>query len=377
MALDITNPDHSYRPIGMGLVGILLMMLSGFVVYDVLQRKADASEPTTAYEYKVSQSIDPSITYFNSSFFDTTPGTNTAFVSSLTNTLGATFHYNYHAAESTELTYAYEVKATVRGTFSLQNNGQAAPASNVWNKEYQLVPPTKQTLVTNDIVLSPKVVVPYADYKKNVEDLKEALSLPLTSEVAIQYLIRVSGTIGGTPFEDTRTSSVTASLDQQIYALSIKYDKADSKRVSSQEAQKSRSTFEQYETIIAGVLGVIGVALLGFGLRKQIFKTPYQRELDRIYRYHDGIIIKASTETDVTGKNIVPVLSFDDMLNLEEELKAPIVASPAGGEATRFMIVRDDVVYVYTLGKVLLRDEKIIEEIDIDDINTRAVKHKK
>ena len=59
-------------------------------------------------------------------------------------------------------------------------------------------------------------------------------------------------------------------------------------------------------------------------------------------------------------------LSFDDILNLEEELKAPIVANPAGTEAMPFMILHDDTVYIYTLGTVVLEDEDTINDIDLE-----------
>ncbi len=51
------------------------------------------------------------------------------------------------------------------------------------------------------------------------------------------------------------------------------------------------------------------------------------------------------------------------MLNLEEELKVPIVASPAGGEATRFVILREDVAYIYTLGKALIDDDESFDSM--------------
>ena len=41
------------------------------------------------------------------------------------------------------------------------------------------------------------------------------------------------------------------------------------------------------------------------------------------------------------------------------------------------MIVRDDVVYVFILGKVLLKDEETIDRIDLDDVKPPTVRRKK
>lgn len=367
MALDISNPEHTYRPLGFSLVGIFLLMLSGFVTYDLEQRRSDAVPVAAAYQYRINQSVDTSLNYVKNNFFDKGPGAlNTAYVSELTESIDATFHYNYHASDMATLRYSYEVTASVQGTYALQGDQQKVPS--VWTKDYSLVKPVHDEVTSRDITLNPHVTIPFARYKKEVEQFRASYNLPLNSQTVVRFTVDVAGTIGGTPFHDTRTSSVSMPLDQVVYLLAVKYDKEDAKQVVPQDMQKSRSAFEKYQAIIAGVLGIVGLGLLVFGLRKQIFKTPYQRELERIYRYHDDIIIKASEETNLADKHIVPVLSFDDMLNLEEELKSPIVASPAGGEATHFMIVHGDVVYQYTLGTVLLTDESALETITPDDV---------
>ena len=376
MALDIDNPEHARRPLGVSIIGVFLIMLSGFVAYDIIQRQSDEVPAASAYQYRINQSIDTNLTYLKNTYFDKSPGSNTAYVAELTDTIDATFHYTYHASDVEKLTYRYEVTASVQGNYALQGDQQKTPS--VWTKQYSLIKPTTEEVSTQDIKLDPKVTIPFADYKKQAEQFRSSLNLPLNSQVVVRFTVNVTGTIGGTPFSDMRTSSVTAPLDQVIYLLSVKYDKEDAKQVVPQATKESRSTFEKYEKIIAVALGVLGLAALVFGLRKQIFKTPYQRELDKIYRYHDGIIIRASEETDLKDKQIVPVLRFDDMLNLEEELKSPIVSSPAGGEATHFMIMHGDVVYQYTLGKVLLSDERAIDTIDPIDIDElRPTSHHK
>ncbi len=362
MALDIENPERVYRPVGFSVVGVVLLLLASYLLYDVMQRKAHTDPLPAAYQYTIDQSVDTKLQYFTSSFFDQGPGANTAYVSELTDTISATFHYNYHASKSTKLTYTYDVKAVLRGNYALQNNTQ--DISSVWSKEITLVEPVTETLEARDIVINPSVRVPYADYKSRIEQFKTALSLPLSSEATVRLTMKVDGEIDGQAFSDTRVASVTAPLDQSIYTLAVKYDKNDTKQIVSPATVQSRDMFERYELILAIALAVIAIVSLVYGLRRQIFKTPYQRELDRIYRYHDGIIIKAREETDLTDKKVVYVQSFDDMLNLEEELKAPIVASPSGGEATRFMIIRHDVVYIYVLGKEILDDTATFADVE-------------
>jgi hypothetical protein len=376
MALDIDNQSQSRRPLGFVVIGIALLIFSGYLFYDLEQQKSDSVYVPSSHQYTVKQSVDTDVTYFDNSFFKNGPGPiHAAYVMDLTDKINASFDYSLSSNDMIDATYTYDIKGSALGKYAIGANEDKT--ANVWSKEYQLVAPVTQTVSTKNIKLTPESEMPYAEYKQAIDSFKTALALSLNSEAAMTMTVKVEGTIGGVPFTDTRVTSVTAPLDTPIYTLAVKYDKEDTKHVVGETAKNNREQFQRYLFIFAGVVGVLGMASLLYGLRKQIFKTPYQRELDRIFRYNDGIIIRAKSAADISGKRIVPVLSFDDMLNLEEELKLPIVASPAGPEATKFIIIRDDVAYVFTLGKLLIEDEQlqdIEEEIDLKKPRHRKAK---
>ena len=109
--------------------------------------------------------------------------------------------------------------------------------------------------------------------------------------------------------------------------------------------------------------------MIGYGLRKRIFKTSYQRELDKIYRYHDGIIVRTKHPVDISDDKIVPMRSFDDMLNLEEELKTPIIANEISNSSTEFMIIKSGVVYRYVIS-----DDSINRSIAASNITQHVMK---
>lgn len=363
MALDIESPANSKRPIGFVIAGVVLIVFAGYLLYELEKQKSGNIYVPSSYEYTVRQSVNTEVTYLDSSFYKNGPGpTNTAYVKDLTDKIKASFYYQFTAEDVMKATYTYDVKARVLGKYAI--NADSEKTANVWSKEYQLVAPVTKSVHAKSITLTPFAEMPYGEYKSQIENFKTSLSLPLNSEAVMEATINIKGDINGKPFNDTRVVKIAAPLDQQLYTLDVKYDKEDKKQARGEIIKNEREQFQRYLLIFAVVVGVMGVGMVLYGLRKQIFKTPYQRELEKIYRYNDGIIIRAKRSPDLTGKRVVPVLSFEDMLNLEEELKLPIVASPAGGEATQFMIIRDDVAYVYTLGKAL------IEESEIGDLDT-------
>ncbi|MCA9325806.1 hypothetical protein KDA23_07170 [Candidatus Saccharibacteria bacterium] len=342
------------RPIGFVALGIALLAVCGYLVYDAQQQKSTLAPTPSAYRYSTTQNVHTTVSYNSNSFFGDGPGaSNTAYVAKLTNTVKAMFHYAYRGNKTTQLTYRYDVTATVKNIHA--TGGDSEKTSNVWNKQFTLLNPITATQTTKSFTVDPIVIIPFASYRTLVDQFRDGLSLPVNSEMITTFTMRVSGKVGGTPFTDTKIASVSAPLDQPVYQLATKYTKTDQQTVLPQTSQRIEDILARYEVVIAIVVGLTGLTAMGYGFRKQIFKSPYQRELDRIYRYYDNIIIRAKRPANLANKNYVSVQSFDDLLNIEEEIKAPIIASPTGVEATQFLITRDDVVYVYTLGDLPAR----------------------
>ncbi len=372
MALDIDNPTHQHRPVGFVLLGVVLLVAAGYFGYDVWDNSVEPVAAADNYSYQVTQSIDTDINYFASSFYGDKPGAgNSAYVGDLTNTVEATLHYDYRGSKSVDLHSMYSAVAVVRATYLL--GADSSKTATVWSHEYPLVKPVTTDQSTDDISFSPHVSIPFAEYRAMADQFKTSLAVPVTSEAVITFTVRIYGTVDGTALDDIRTSTVTMPLDQPLFTLASKFQKDDKKEVVARAVKDSQDTMRGYERLAAAAFGVLGVAAFVYGFRKKIFKSAYQRELEKIYRYHDGIIIHAKRPSMVTDKNTIPVRSFDDILNIEEETKQPIIAYPLGEEATQFLIMKDDVMYTYTLGKELLDHE----DDELKEVNDSVVEKPK
>lgn len=273
---------------------------------------------------------------------------NTAYITSLTDSIESQLNYRFYASESANVSYQYQAKAIVRGTSGSGDSDEGI--SIIWAKQFTLIEPTSATTHDDTVVLNPKLTIPFASYKKMIEQFKEAFAVPLNSQVEVIYNIKITGDINGTSFNDTKETRVSIPLDQAVYKPTVRLIKSERHDVVPAQTLRFDDMVTQYEVPVALMLIAIGFVCMLYGFRKQIIKSPYQRELDRIYRYHDGIIIRLKRPANLSHKNIIAVQSFDDLLNLEEEIKTPIIASEASDHTTHFLVTRDDEVYVYTLG---------------------------
>lgn len=342
-------PDKETRPLMFVVFAAILFSVAAFLINDRLRVHTVIAPTPELYKYDVSQNVGNTIHYAQTSFYNERPGpTDTAYIADLTKSISSTFSYRLRATEATDLSYRYEANAVIRSTFG-SKDGEGG-MSNVWSKQFRLLDPVIGSVHTNMLSLNPVVEIPYAEYRNEIGQFVTAFNVPLNSEMQVTYKIEVSGESGGTPFKDSQTSTITAPLDQQVYRLGVQFSKANHQEVVPAKTIRLRDTITRYEMSVAIILIGLGVAFTAYGFRRQIIKSPYQRELEKIYRYHDGIIVRASRPTNFANKNVVVVQSFDDLLNIEEEIKTPIVASQVSDVTTHFFITRDDVIYVFTLG---------------------------
>ena len=329
--------------------GMILIAAAGFLFYTTIYQRPPREAPTN-YRYAIKQGANTSVNYFDSSFFESRNQVSAAYITELADTINATFQYEYEASEAANLEYRYDVTATINALYASTDTEEDEDAKpTVWNRRFVLIEPTTEQVSGNTFKLTPSVEVPFQDYREQIEQLNTALSLSLGSEVDVQMTVLVRGEIDGQNFEDRKVAHVRAPLNQQLFAIESEYEREASGAVASGDA--GFDVRQYIPELVTGLILIVGLVMLGYGLRTQIFRTPHQRELERIYRYHDGIIIRAKKRANLDGKNVVSVNSFDDILNIEEELKIPIVAAPNGVDSTQFIIVHGDVAYVYTLGQ--------------------------
>lgn len=346
--MDTNSEMHGRRAIGLSFLGLVIALIGAGLLW-VGMRKPEAQTIVGTYQYSISQNAEATIHYADNDFYGNKPAsTNSAYVAALTDAITARFQYNYSANRAANLTSTYDIKAQIKANYAVKGNTE--DLSNVWSRDYQLIDPVTATTEGTLVSISRSVTVPYADYMKVVDAFRTSLALPTNSEVVITLTVNVTGTIDGTPFTDVRTSTISAPLDQQIYIPAVKFDKADTKDVVPHVAADTQSRWAKIGVTGGAIVAAVGTILMIYGMRKRIFKSSYQRELDKIYRYHNGIIVRTSRPVDLADHQVVPMRSFDDMLNLEEELKTPIIADEISSTMTHFMIANNNVMYLYKLG---------------------------
>lgn len=343
-------PYKTRRPLIFVALGIFLIILGALLLYKNLQGTSPIDTDSKPLTYSISQTVNTKPQYTKNKFFTKTPdASNTAFIANITDTIDAQFNYNFRTSEPADLSYQYQTTASIRALFGTDRSAEGA-MSTVWSKQFILADPVTGNQRDASLSLNPSVSIPYADYKKQMEQFRDTFSTPTNGELVVTHTVKLTGNVRGIPIKETKVSTITAPLDQQVFKLTNQFEKTAEKQVAPEGSQGTNNLVGALVLPAAIALIIAGLACSVYGFRKQKVKSPHQRALEKIYRYHDGIIIRAKHPPELENKNIVTIKNFDDMLNLEEELKTPIIASKINDYTTHFFITRDDIVYVHTLG---------------------------
>lgn len=331
----------------------LLVFAIGFLVYDVIF--ANNATPTgQAYRYTVDQAVAYDVKYLDNSYFDAGKISlrSTAYVRELTDVIATNFSYVYQTEEGADLSYTYAATARVVASYASKGTSKA---ETVWDATYPLVRASTGSGSNGKVRLNPEVIVPFREYSQQIARMNNGLALSLSAEAIVTFSVSVTGVANGLPINEQRTMQMTIPLDQAVYTIATKYDQRDAKTVTANNAATKLVWWRLYRTILIIALSTLliaSVCLLAWPWRRDTERNPYKRELNRIYRYHDGLIIRTQKPFDVKGREGLSVASFDDLLNLSEELRLPIIASQLGPEATRFFVIHNTTIYSYTVGQV-------------------------
>ena len=330
-------------------LAILFALLAALLIRRLIL--GDIVSPDSTYNYEIKQQLSEQVNYFDTSYFNPADLSNKpAYITNLTDTISLNHKYFYQADRAVDLKYTYSAHITLQAGYRLE--GDKSP-SRVWSHDYEAIPITEKKVTGQAVQISETITVPFAEYKRQMDNFKADFSLPTNGEIIVVVDVKISGIVDSVPVGDVRQVRIKIPLDQQIYGITTDLQSQESKTINVGDQLAFQQT-KQYQLLAAVVCAILSLVFLVISfsdwLSDHLAKTPYQRQLASIYKCHDSIIVQTSKPMSLSGKSVVEVETFDDILDIEDSSKSPIIAKEIGDKATRFMIIQEDIVYTYVLG---------------------------
>lgn len=302
-------------------LGILLPLLEIYLNSIKIKNK-----PTEVlYTYTTNKNVNYKVQLYENNFTDDNEmDANKVYIADLVKNIKLNLGYTYSGTDKTNLKYEYYISGKLYGE---SQNNETNTNDTVWEKDYILLETVKkQTNNTAGFNINENLNIDYPKYKEEVLKFRKKFGITLTTKLKITMNVKVSGEYENNKINKTDKTILEIPLGVQAFSITEDYKKQDVKKIYKQE--KNIEIENKPMTIICALISISSIIIFCL-LFKAIFnikpKSQYTKQLNKILKNYDQIIVEVENPTKEKNSNVILVKSFEEMIDLEEELRIPII----------------------------------------------------
>lgn len=279
------------------------------------------------------------------------------YVASLIKNINLTFDYAFQADAKLDYTIDYDVMAKINIT-------NPAGTSVIFEKDYTLKENQKLEYKDKDkIEIKENVIIDYDYYNRLANSFKSTYEIEPSSNliiyIKINKIIKESGEVLSIP-KDTKMD-ISIPLTQKTVDISIDESKVENSSTATKSVQFSLKNIILMTIavvlFIACVIVFIEMTELISLLAPQTSK--YDRKIKRILKDYSRYIVTSNTNLDFSSKTVIDVNTFDELMDVRDSLKVPIVYhSIIDHHECEFYLQHEDIVYNHKIKSIDLDKEE-------------------
>lgn len=302
-------------------------------------------------KYSEDNSINYKVYLKPNNYFETPYlGENRTYITSIIDYIHINYLYNLNFSDEINGEYTYRIDAIV---YANKSGGDGY----YWSRTYNLVEP--KTLKLNNVknlFINEIVDVDYNKYNKVLEEFKKDYSIETDGLLKMQLVVESNAT--GNKYTDSikipSILSLSVPLLEKAVEASIEKD-----AVSNDNTLTMVDPIAKKIKTICFFLGLL-IIILTIALIIRIFinrsinrqRHLYASTLKKFVDSHDSIIANVTNLPDIDGLNLVSVSSFDELIDVYNEVRMPInFYENKDHTKAVFRIINDRMCWEYILDK--------------------------
>ena len=307
---------------------------------------------SNSYQYETRKNVNYQVNLVQNTFVQQNPQMpDELYIARLIQSIPATFQYQFQGKETGSFEYRYYVQANIVAHYK-RTDSESSEAP-VWSKKYPLVEEeTKVVKNSSSFNVVVPVTIDYNAFANEVATFIRQLALSIDAELQVDLIVETEGTsTSGEAISNSDKVSMVIPLNQDV--LQITRDKnviSDSAKQIDTEVVNKMDTTSLIIGIAMFVVAVIFVVVLASELLKRTHKSKYFTEVHKILNDYGEIIVEVIHPLDLEHKEKIMVKNFNEMIDLEQELRVPILCyqDEVLGQTT-FAIMKETRCYVYLI----------------------------
>lgn len=299
--------------------------------------------------YSESSKINYGVIYKNNGFFKDKGSTNNKYITSLIDHIKADFNYDISFNDNINYNYSYKIVADISITDN--NNGE----ESVLYKDSEILYDSSNLTGSDTTSIKKQVNIDFIKYNNLVNTFIKTYDLKdMDSSLRVSMFLKLK-TTGNTNVESLNkkaTISMSMPLDKKTVGIDLSNNlpKSDERKILIKNDQ------DYLKTLVVGLIELfisIMIAIYTFIYIKKTrtIKSIYTREIKKIMSNYDGYIQKINNKYKIGTSQVIKVNKFEDMLEIRDTLKKPILMLENERKDGTFFIIpaTNGVIYAYAL----------------------------
>ena len=245
-----------------------------------------------------------------------------AYVSSLIHHMDAAFCYKMQM-DADDVTYQYQYRVDTQLVIADTKSGAA-----IYNPVETVVGPTVGTHSGKLLLINPKVDIDYVAYNDKAQEfINEYRLADVTSYLDVTMYVDVVGV--SEAFAKDNEGQYSVQVRIPLNQAVLKPQTLSTIPTGVQQVLANPNTHKVVFKVLALVFGVLDgmgiAAALVYIIKTRDAFIDYTRKVQKIVNAYKSFIQKILTPFDTTGYQVLPLSTFNEMLEIRDTLQQPIL----------------------------------------------------
>jgi hypothetical protein len=261
------------------------------------------------------------------------------YITSLVDKITVNFNYQLNSSNKLDSNYKYDIIAKI----VVKHN---STGKELWSEEIKLADNKDATEKDKtNLSITDSIDVPYQEYNTKVKNFKSQFNIPITAYVDINLVVKDALNNN----QKVATTGISMDLNEDTFEIDEVSTGNQVENITEEvNPNKTLIIAEVTVAIISAIYIIIKVCVLVN--TSSLKKSYYSKAIYKILKNYGDIVAELVKPVDLSGLKVIDVKNFDQMLDVEEELRIPIMFyETVKNEEGHFVLVHQDMAYRYIL----------------------------
>ena len=322
----------------------IIMIVKSFIV--------EQGKENLLFSYNISRNLNYSVNLVENEFFaNQTLDMDRTYISSLVDKINMDFSYSLSGNKKSNTKYMYQIIAVTDVKYANVNEDSN---KTIWSKQEVIVEPKELDANGSNFTINENFDVDFAKYNNEVKNFKEQLRMPIKADLVIKIIVRSDSDVPGIENTVVESSIMNVKMDlaQDVFTIEKQFENAETKSVVDKTEDKKQ--INKVLLIIGSIFVLVAILIILDSIKKSIKfskKSDYAIALNRILKNYGDIVAEIVSPVEIDSLNVIDVKNFDQLLDIEEEVRMPILFyETIADEQGEFIIICDTMAYRYVIG---------------------------